>query len=71
MGCMTKGAFAVLLLGILLSYAPVIEFLVELEQYSEEDAVWKEWTSPKGDFIGLSKGNVHYILEGKPDAPLV
>jgi len=45
-------------------YVPIIELLVELEQYSKEDVVWKEWTSPKGDFISLSKGDVHYILEG-------
>lgn len=71
MGCMTNGAIIVLLAGIILSYVPVIEFLVELEQYSEEDTVWKEWTSPKGEFISLSKGNVHYILGGKVDDPLV
>jgi len=52
-------------------YVPVIEYLVELEQYSQEDAVWKHWTTAKGEFVSLSKGDVHYVLEGDAEEPLV
>jgi hypothetical protein len=71
MSFFTKCSLCIGILSVFLLYVPFLELFIELEQYSMEDNMWKEWVDTKGSFLNLSLGQVHFILEGNEDAPLV
>src|SRR5688500_10503614 len=71
MNLITKCAFLIVIIAVIIAYVPVIDYFMQFEEFTHEDEEYRKWAVPEGKFVNLSRGSVHYVLEGPRDGSLV